>query len=295
MYEDIEFIEDLIKISQDDLKASKILHSKKLYPQSIYFLQQSIEKANKSFALLTGISKDKEELQSEISHDSLKIHKRALKQQEGRINKFESIKENYPGLEDLDFLSGMDLEGYRENLDEANFFIRNIRRSSMDSISKDDISKAVEELNDLEREISERKNKDLDLKEQTKNVKEQLGQFIEFFEGKDEVDEEEINKLKSEIESGKTLEGTTEKMIDLIPEMLEASYINVALFYLSSIIPEEHSNETRYPDGKVNPHNFYTESSAIVKNYTDLIEVLEKTLEKLQKIFDNVKSAKNKV
>lgn len=60
---------ELIEISKNDLKASKILYSNKLYSQSIYMLQQSSEKAIKAYvALISGV--DLDELKRKTLHVS---------------------------------------------------------------------------------------------------------------------------------------------------------------------------------------------------------------------------------
>jgi HEPN domain-containing protein len=42
-----DIVNSLLKIAKSDLRASKLLYKEKLYSQSIYFFQQSIEKSNK--------------------------------------------------------------------------------------------------------------------------------------------------------------------------------------------------------------------------------------------------------
>lgn len=56
----LESINDLLFIAKQDLEASKILYEKKLYPQSVYYLQQCIEKITKAFGLWTGFIEEKE-------------------------------------------------------------------------------------------------------------------------------------------------------------------------------------------------------------------------------------------
>lgn len=45
--EHIDFIKELIQIAEDDLMSSEILYTEELYPQSNYFIQQSVEKLTK--------------------------------------------------------------------------------------------------------------------------------------------------------------------------------------------------------------------------------------------------------
>jgi HEPN domain-containing protein len=42
--------EELLMIAKKDLQASRVLFDNRLYPQAIFFFQQSVEKANKSLA-----------------------------------------------------------------------------------------------------------------------------------------------------------------------------------------------------------------------------------------------------
>jgi len=65
-----EYILELIDISRNDLDSSMILYKKKKYPQAIYLLQQSVEKACKALAsMLYNLSF--EELPKNIGHESI--------------------------------------------------------------------------------------------------------------------------------------------------------------------------------------------------------------------------------
>jgi len=68
----------MLEISFEDLKASKILYENKFYPQSVFYFQQSTEKAIKYLGLNANII-DKKDLLSDIGHKTLKIFKKAIK------------------------------------------------------------------------------------------------------------------------------------------------------------------------------------------------------------------------
>lgn len=53
--------EILLEISKKDLEAAKCLYENKFYSQAIFYLQQSVEKAAKSFGLLTGMIDESKE------------------------------------------------------------------------------------------------------------------------------------------------------------------------------------------------------------------------------------------
>lgn len=67
-----------LEVSQEDLKASKLLFDNKLYPQSIFYYQQAVEKLIKYFGLKNNIIQEKETRR--VSHASSKIFKKAIKQ-----------------------------------------------------------------------------------------------------------------------------------------------------------------------------------------------------------------------
>lgn len=62
----------LIKIAQKDFEAAKLLFERRLYPQAIYMLQQSLEKAIKASLLKLDIIETEEELREEIGHSATK-------------------------------------------------------------------------------------------------------------------------------------------------------------------------------------------------------------------------------
>lgn len=68
----------LIDIANEDLDASKLLYQNKMFPHSIFYLQQSVEKLVKHLGITNDVIKPSE-LQSKISHKAEKIFKRLAK------------------------------------------------------------------------------------------------------------------------------------------------------------------------------------------------------------------------
>ena len=76
-----KYISSLIKIANNDLISSKILYKKKLYPQSLFLLQQSIEKSYKAVGLLTRqINIDD---LKDVGHDFIKMLKKGFNSIQG--------------------------------------------------------------------------------------------------------------------------------------------------------------------------------------------------------------------
>lgn len=71
-----EMIPKLLEIAESDLEASNTLYEKGFYPQSVYMLEQSVEKANKALGLFTGII-DSSQLK-DVSHFSPDIFIRMM-------------------------------------------------------------------------------------------------------------------------------------------------------------------------------------------------------------------------
>ena len=68
----------LIEISKEDLKAATVLYENRLFPQSLFFFQQSIEKLSKHLGISNEII-EPGKLQSEINHKSLLIFSKLAK------------------------------------------------------------------------------------------------------------------------------------------------------------------------------------------------------------------------
>lgn len=69
----------LLDIAIQDHSSSQILFEKELYPQSIFFIQQAVEKSIKQLGIYNGVVKYSE-LQKEIGHKSEKIFKKVVGQ-----------------------------------------------------------------------------------------------------------------------------------------------------------------------------------------------------------------------
>ena len=71
-WEHIDFVKELVEIAENDLKSSAILYNEELYSQSIYFLQQSVEKISKAYSVLSGDIKPKD-IAKKIGHTTPKF------------------------------------------------------------------------------------------------------------------------------------------------------------------------------------------------------------------------------
>jgi hypothetical protein len=96
-----------------DLKAAEVLFNKSLFPQSIYFIQQSIEKGVKGMAISYSLL-DSKRIKKEISHKASLVFKASFKRHSLRDNEmaeqeidsaFQSINDGYNELQIEDKVS----------------------------------------------------------------------------------------------------------------------------------------------------------------------------------------------
>ena len=61
------------RIAESDLKVSKLAYKNGFYPQAVFSLQQSVEKATKAVGILMGlVNPDKDDLVGEVGHSTIK-------------------------------------------------------------------------------------------------------------------------------------------------------------------------------------------------------------------------------
>lgn len=74
-----------LAIAQQDLKAARCLDENNFYPQAVFYLEQSVEKGLKSFAIFAGIITEQETRHS-ISHQTMKIYSKTTVQFKERVD-----------------------------------------------------------------------------------------------------------------------------------------------------------------------------------------------------------------
>jgi len=276
----MELIKEFLKIANKDLKSSKILYENLLYPQAMFYFSQSVEKANKAFALTTG-NYTKEDM-LKIRHDSTIIHKNAIIDTKTRYQNLLRNLDELPDLKNLEFLTNLDFQGEINKCDDALRFFSDIQNGklSLVSISKREIDNILKEIQSTEYEIEEGIS--------------DIGNF--------ELTEEMWNEQKDEIT--KQLSNLNNKDLDLhikeelsnsnlthqeIEDMLKKMYLGLLhltsilhpLYYLA-IITLPHSVITRYPEDEFYPTKKYTRKLPIVRNLPNLYKVQSNTLKSLE-------------
>jgi hypothetical protein len=276
----MELIKEFLKIANKDLKSSKILYENLLYPQAMFYFSQSVEKANKAFALTTGNYTEK--YIKEIGHDSTTIHKNAIIETKNRYQNLLRNLEELPDLKNLGFLTNLDLQGEINKCDIALRDFADIKSEnpSLVFMPKREIDKSLKEIHFTEKEIEEGISEigNFELTEEMWN------------EQKDEITKQLSNPNNKElirhIEDEFTNSNLTlQEMEDMIKNMylglLHLTSISHPLYHLA-IITLPHSVITRYPRNEFYPTKKYTRRLPIVRNLPNLFKVQSNTLKSLE-------------
>lgn len=97
----------LLKIAKEDLYVSRLLFLNNFYPHSIFYLQQSVEKIGKAFAICTNLIKVEsgeqleKELKRKIGHNLFKLFIAPIKDYQQKLEVFRTFSAHHPELKQL--------------------------------------------------------------------------------------------------------------------------------------------------------------------------------------------------
>lgn len=263
---------ELFNIAESDLEASRVLYENQLYPQAIFYFQQSVEKANKSFALVTKQVTEKE-LYRTIGHEAIKIHERAIKRQKDKYEQFNEHLKQFPELKDMGFLENFNNKREIRQFDFLLSYINEIRldKNKVIHISSRDIRRLLKEMErgkkDIEKEmqiLSKFRINDKTLKKMNYNFTELYNIALKY----NPVYAEELKNDFKKLESI-NLEKFIKNYFGLIYLGISLS---LSLYYLA-IITLPHVSITRYPENDKTPLKIYTQRLPIVKKLPELTSV----------------------
>jgi HEPN domain-containing protein len=127
----------LIEIALDDLKASEILFQNGLYPQSIFYSQQAVEKILKQVGINNGVIR-KDELSDKIGHKTEKILKRMVKETKHLTNNSDDIDAEYDKLKQ--FVDKHDIGDFRSVISDQ---LKGFREAVLSFQDIDDLMTAI--------------------------------------------------------------------------------------------------------------------------------------------------------
>lgn len=273
---------ELLKIAKMDLHASRVLYENRLYPQSIFYFQQSVEKACKAFALITNQVTEKE-LPRKIGHDAIKIYERVTKQQ---VIRFRYINENLnklPELKTMAIFKDFDAERSQSEFEIALSEIEEIRdeRDDLIYISISDIRYFLREIEQIKRDMEKGRQDMLNFKITESTWSNMKGVLLEFYMYLLKLDSTQSKEIRCDLDKAdarlsieKSIKGLLEPLFITLP-------ISVSLYYLT-IVTLPHSTITRYPLNGFTPAKIYTKRLPLVELLPKLLEVQDTVLKGLE-------------
>lgn len=275
---------ELLKIAGMDLQASRLLYDDELYPQSVFYFQQSVEKANKSFALISNQATEKE-LPGNIGHKAIKIYENALIQQKHKYERFNETLNSFPEIKTINLLKNFNIKEELSQFDQLLSDIGRItkEKNELHFISSWEIHKILRETYHINKNLKKEKRKVSKIKiteEEWNKIKNNILELYDSLSKYNPIKVEEEKKNLEKIDL-KQLETSIKNYLLLI-----YSSISIATsLYNLSIVTLPHSVITRYPKNDFTPVAIYTKKFPIVKKLPELSKVQNNALDEL-KIFN---------
>jgi len=279
----MKMAENLLEIAREDLEAARCLYERELFPQAIFYLQQSVEKAAKSFGLMTGIiNEDELKGRKGIGHNPLKINEKAVLRLKTRLEKINKAIGKIPELTGL--FKGVDLNGLSEKTDTALKLFGELEENKRELIfiSKEEIEECIDEINKIESKINEANEILSTLSFSEEEFDRSKQHIMEFFDTISRYNPQMVEEIRKEVDNIVTPE-LIEKILDLFLSIFIP--MTYSLLYLS-IITLPHAVPARYPDEDFNPLEVYTKDLPIVQSFNELCEIIEETLFKMENLLE---------
>ena len=278
---------DTLEIARQDLEAARLLYAAQLYPQTVYFLQQSVEKGWKSFGFQYGII-DEQEAQNPISHTPSEVsHKSCVLLQKivnSHLSNFRQFKQALgQDLEtvndDLTYLGDLETQTIRaigelEKVKNDLYRYKSIPQEQFDEIIAQchDYERGLGIVNDLlkDREFSDRVYAEI-----KRGAEKALRKLRRRHPSEWRLLRRGVNRFQKE------------DLENLIKVTLNGMVIFEPLLYLA-IITQPHENLTRYASSKENgysPIRTYTQDSLLVQRFDDLQEICTSSLAHLADLY----------
>lgn len=270
--------EELIKIAKKDLQASKILYRNKLYPQAVFYSQQSVEKLNKALGLIMGQVKE-EDLQKEIGHISIKIHEKITREQLERYQKFKQLLDSNPTLKSIKILGKIDIEKKFNEMDLLLSEFKKIKneKDKILRLSSKEIISYIQGVDNLSKELKEER-KNLSKMKVTKESLDEMKQYLlEVYSYLGKYNPENFKKIGMNDLKKLDVKIMKKLLMKFISLISITAPLYLAAFYLA-IITFPHSTITRYPQERLTPLKIYTKKLPLVKLLPKLIKIQDETI-----------------
>ena len=288
--------QEFFNIAKQDLIAAKILYRNQLYPEALFFFQQSIEKAYKSYHLLseTGSNLTENSTTSltifKIGHTPTKILERQASDMESRLKEIKRIIDTVPNHQEIYENLGVD---YTELIQQFSELRRVSSQISANCNSQRQMR--LHELNDLIVDLSIMMKQSNRLSREIKKIsfdnatREQMKRkYLETFSPIFKHFPEHAAKFTKEIDLlfGNDFEKIEPIFKTYIQHRSDAGCINVIYSQLS-IITQSHESRTRYPGIDHSPIREYSRNHPVIQRFNTLVRYAEIANKKFDQIISS--------
>jgi HEPN domain-containing protein len=263
----------LLEIAKTDLRAAKCLFNEKLYPQSIFHVQQAIEKATKSLGIYSRIITESEAAKN-IGHKAWKVYKKTFYKEKKKMIELKEFLNKLPKLKEGRF---RDLTRRLDEWDKVEWknIMQNHKYRKLEFIINE-INRLRSEKMALQKDMPEAIGE-----EELKDLHGLLHELLDaIFDAVPNFPVEEVEKELSK--------AITPQLIAYVLKLIKGLsfrliYCLSCLFYLSLIF-SPHAVRTRYPEDGFNPLEIYNNEHPLVQKLDYFIEVTEEVLTDLDYI-----------
>lgn len=266
-----------LKIAEKDLEAAKYLFDRKLYSYSIFYLQQSIEKAVKSFGIRNKTITETE-AKDAIGHKAWKVYSKIFHEVKHKITKFEKRLEVFPRLKETSLIKELKINELKKNLVKYKKVFPNEEATWNISFSREELHNIITEINEI-RKLRESLS---EIKPSEKEIEDFKEKLYEFFDVISEINPTDVEEAKKGLDNAITPEFFS-FMFKKLP-ISELIFCYLSLFYLSLVF-SPHAVRSRYPRDNFNPLKVYNEKMPLIQMLDSFIKIAEETLEKLNYIY----------
>jgi len=281
--------DSLLFIALEDLDSSIILYHRKHYPQSVFYLQQAVEKAVKSLGLLFEIVVEKD-LQKKVGHNPLRVYKKPFTKISDDLPSLNRELDTHPEFREMLQMSGIDLDELASSMKKLVHQFDEYRKTVVTyNPSAEALSAHLSAIDSYNRGIkqAEEKIRDRGISDEVfAAIQGELRNQLEALFISIHIPSPQKEVMRNELNSFFTLFLPNKEFFEYFIEvLLKAVRIGQNLFYLS-IITSPHATKSRYPEENFNPLKFYAPGSPLIHKLPELQEITRHNLEEMDVLYD---------
>jgi hypothetical protein len=291
---------EFLKIAKQDLIAAKVLYKNELYPEALFFLQQSIEKGYKAYHLLSELNNDRQNITGKnlsirkIGHIPTKIAEKQAAVMADRFQKIKNDIDKFPNRDeiyaaiDIDFPELIqqfhDSRDTYSDLSSSRNVSKKISLRELDGIINT-LKICIRNSNTAFRNIKNSTYDEATLDEMKRNSERIMLPMLKSSPDLIEKEKDKLNKI-----FGKDFPKYEYLIKITIQNRLESGCVNTIYSNLS-IITQTHESSTRYPEENNSPLRNYSGWHPLIKRFI----VLSRLAGIAHKKFDGILSSAEKL